>query len=115
MREDQVKRLLAVEAVMLEHSSRALAYFVESNPHMRGAKWADALDTLCESDAHCDITDLAYEDVKPHVHIDSLHYIVPVTLTLMYSNKGHAPFSQDIAYYCGRIAGWEERKALKID
>jgi hypothetical protein len=100
---DRTDILLAIQRHFPKESSAALEYFTQLNTNARGADWADALEMLCESDAHCDITEMVYDDLRPLVPMDNLGYIVPITLTLIYAQRGNPPFSNTIAYYCGKF------------
>lgn len=112
----RIQAVLAVQKFMPSRSLNALAHFCETNPHYRGAQWADVLDVLLSSDAHCDLTEAIYEDLKIIVPIGTMELIIPVFLTLLYHNKGHAPFAGEVAYYHGFVQGnWQRdvEEALK--
>jgi hypothetical protein len=94
-----------IEEHMPQDSELALKYFVSNNPRMDGAKWADALDILLSHDAHCDLTDAIYTDLRPHLPLDAIPWIVPVFLTMLYARKGTAPYAVEVAQQIGRIMG----------
>lgn len=112
---DRTDILLAIQRHFPKESLDALAYFTELNTNARGADWADALDMLLESNAHCDITDMVYEDLRPMVPLGDIPYIAPMTLTLMYAKRGLPPFSAIIAFSLGWLAGKQERETDKTD
>jgi hypothetical protein len=108
---DRTDKLLTIQRLLPAESQQALSYFVELNSKMDGADWADALDMLCETDSHCDITDHIYEECKAFVPIDGLEFVVPLTITMIYSRRGTPPFFQQVAYLVGYVQGRLEQEA----
>lgn len=104
--------LLAIQKHMPKQSAAALEYFTESNPHWRGAQWADALDLLLEADAHVEMTDAIYDDLRVVVPVGTEAWILPVFMTLLYSNKGIAPYATSVAYWHGFVTGALDREKL---
>lgn len=111
LREEQIKTLLGIQKYMPQQAERALKYFVELNPNMQGAQWADVLDNLIESDSHLDIIEDMYEYSKPYVTVDEFAWFRPIILTLTYSNHGAPPYPQMVMYWMGYISGRREREA----
>jgi len=107
--DQQTRMLLDIEELLSDHSKKALEHFVETNPHYRGAHWADALDIMLEADAHVGLTEAIYEDLKPIVPLGKEPWIVPVFLTLMYARKGHVPYATEVAYWHGLVTGLAEK------
>jgi len=108
---DRTGILLAVQKYMPARSVGALKHFVETNPHYKGAQWADALDVLLEHDAHCELTQAIYDDLRIVVPIGTEGWILPVFLTMLYNNKGLPPYATEVAYYHGFVTGnWQRDK-----
>jgi len=100
---------LAIQKYLPKRAEGALHHFVKTNPHMDGAQWADALHLMVESDAHCDLTEAIYGDLKPIVPLGTELWISPIFITLLYYNKGHVPYATEVAYYHGFVTGLYQR------
>jgi hypothetical protein len=112
---DRTDILLAVQRYMPARSVGALEHFKKANPSFEGAQWADVLDILLENDAHVDLTDAIYDDLRVVVPIGTEGWILPVFLTLLYNNKGHAPYAAEVAYYHGFVSGnWQRDRENEL-
>jgi hypothetical protein len=106
---ERTEYLLGIERYMPRESDLALTYFVQLNPKYDGAKWADCLDVLLETDAHLDVTEPTYEALKPIVPIGTEPWILPITMTLLYAHKGAPPYTVEVAYEHGRLTARVEQ------
>lgn len=92
---------LVIERVLSVQSDLALDKFVELNPHMRGATWADVLSVLDDGDAHLAVTEPIYEALHKTGFVRRLgkangRYITLVTLTLLWANTNRPPSPFDV-------------------
>ena len=107
----QVSILLTTEEHMPAQSRDALEHFLVDNPRMQGAHWADVLDMLLDADAHVNLTDTVYDELRTIVPLGTEGWILPVFLTLLYANKGVHPYMTMVAYWHGRVTGMVEKGA----
>lgn len=98
-----------VQKYMPLRAESALKYFKDANPEYKEIEWAGVLDILINNGAHGDMIEAIYEDLRIIVPIGTEDFIAPVFLTLLYSNKGRAPFAGEVTYWHGFVMGCMER------
>ena len=94
-----------IHKYMHEHGKAAAEHFIKENPSLENSEWFEILDILLEGNAHAELTDAIYDDLKVVVPIGTFGWIVPVFLTLLYANKGRAPYVAEVAYWHGYVTG----------
>jgi len=83
--------VLRVERALPRESAQALVEFVKLNPRWQGAHWADCLDELDNTDAHCGDVDDTWERLHVRVPAEGSRLIRLVALTLCYAHGGWPP------------------------